>query len=386
MVKAIRVLLLVGVLSGVFTISSLFVFRTNDARQNQPEQTSGAISTTYKFYLPLIAKQKTKTLTLGYYTGDQRSYDAVQSFSAYLRIVSADVFSVLLDGSIVGGDDLGVVPYDKANNIQTYACVSNYNSDPEVDDFDPALAHAAIVTHKAAVISQLVTIARDGDYEGINIDFENIAYSANINNDRMAFSAFIHDLAAQLHANGLKLVISVPGKTEDSQYNTWSYPFDFAALGQDADYLQLMTYDQHGSWSEPGPISGVDWVEDCVVYASSLVDPSRLLIGLPAYGYDWDLTASDPENEIYSASSFSWIDVPALLAKTGAVTHWDPASYSPSVTYTENGHNHEAWYENTESIHVKTALVTKYHLSGLSMWSLGQEDLSFWQAAVEGSP
>jgi spore germination protein len=286
-------------------------------------------------------------------------------------------------GSIEGGDDLGVVAYDQAHDIQTYACVTNYNSDPEIDAFDPQLAHAAIVTHKEAVISRLSSLTQDGGYQGVNIDFENIAYSDNIEDDRLAFSNFIHDLAARLHADGLKLAISVPGKTEDSIDDPWSYTFDFAALGQEADYLQLMTYDQHGPWGDPGPVSGVDWVEDCLVFASSLVAPSRLLIGLPAYGYDWDLSAYDPESETYSASSFSWTDVPGLLAKPGTTSHWDSTSHSPYVTYTEYGHQHEAWFENMESIHAKSELVAKYHLAGLSMWSLGQEGLSFWQAATE---
>jgi spore germination protein YaaH len=30
--------------------------------------------------------------------------------------------------------------------------------------------------------------------------------------------------------------------------------------------------------------------------------------------------------------------------------------------------------------------VTKYNLAGLSMWVLGDEDLSFWQAAIAGLP
>jgi len=323
-------------------------------------------------------------LTLGYYTGTEKSYAAVQAFSAYLKIASADVFTVQMDGSITGKDDFEVVAFDKAHGIHTYLCVNNYNSAPQVDDFDPGLAHAATVTHKETVIEGLATLALDGGYEGVNVDLESLAYSENIGDDRAAFSAFIHDLAGRLHANGLKLAISVPGKTADSADNTWTYPFDLAALGQDADYLQLMTYDQNGPWGPPGPVSGADWVEACVSYAASQVAPEKLLIGLPAYGYDWDLTASDPANERYSAVDFHWTDVPALLAKPGAVAQWDPVSQSPFITYTQDGHDHVAWHENPESIQARAALVVKYDLAGLSMWALGFEDLRFWQAAIDG--
>ncbi len=333
-----------------------------------------------RLYLPLVLK--TRPIALGYYTGTQASYSVVQSFSAYVNVVSSDVFAVRMDGSLAGGDDFDVLAYDQAHGIDTYACVSNYNSDPAVDGFDAALAHAAIVTHKDTVIANLVSLGQQSGYTGINIDFENLAYSPNIEDDRATFTAFIHDLAAALHAQGLKLVISAPGKTEDLPADTWGYPFDLAALGQEADYIQLMTYDQHGPWGEPGPVSGANWVEDCLAYAVSIMPASKLLIGLPAYGYDWDLAASSPQTGRYVASSFSWVDLPGRLAQTAAKTHWDAASSSPYLTYTKNGHNHVAWYETPQSIQIKTALVGRYRLAGLSVWSLGQEDLSFWQAAA----
>ncbi|MCX6094676.1 MAG: glycosyl hydrolase family 18 protein, partial [Candidatus Bipolaricaulota bacterium] len=332
------------------------------------------------------------TVCLGYYTGDEQSFEAVQDFAEYLTIVSADVYAVEFDGTITGADDFGVVAFCKAYGIETYACVSSWNEDPHVDDFDAALAHAAIVAHRQAVIAGLVALARDGGFDGVNVDFENLAYSDDIAADRAAFTAFIHDLAGRLHAEGLNLAISVPGKTEDSPDDDWSYPFDYAALGRDADILQLMTYDQHGPWSEPGPVSGLDWVVACIAYAVSVVDPAKLLIGLPAYGYDWDLTASGPARGEYSATAFSWSGIAAsgmaasgvavLLGQPGAIEGWDTASRSPFVTYTDSGHRHEAWFESAESLRAKTALIAKYGLAGLSMWSLGQEDEAFWKAVT----
>lgn len=323
-------------------------------------------------------------LTLGYYTGRQESYDALLAHAPYLKIVSVDVFSIQMDGTLAGGDDFDISAFNSKHGIQTFACVTNYNNLEEVNDFDPALAQAALVAHRQKVISEIMDLVHTNDYAGVNIDFENLAFSEAIEEDRAAFTAFIHDLAGQLHTEGYRLIISVPGKTEDDPENSWSYPFDLAALGQDADYLQLMTYDQHGPWGEPGPVAGADWVEDCLVYTTAIVDPAKLLIGLPAYGYDWDLSASDPQNETYSAESFYWIDIPALLEKPGAELHWDEDSQSPWLTFEQDGHEHQAWFENPDSIRIKTALVSKYHLAGLSMWSLGQEDVSFWQAVVEG--
>ena len=322
-------------------------------------------------------------LILAYFTGNEESYNSLQAYSAYLDILSVDVFNVQDDGSIVQYDDLGTPQFAREHGLQVYACVSNYRGDP-LYDFDPALARVAILTYKDKVIDQLVKIAREDGYTGINIDLEDIALSADIEADRAAFTVFIEDLAARLHVVGKKLIVSVPAKSMDNPDDDWAYPYDLAALGQVADYLQLMTYDQHGPWSEPGPVAGLDWVDACVDFETSLVDPAKLLMGLPAYAYDWDLTASNADSGTYSVQDLYWTDIPALLKKTGVVIQYDEDVQSPFLTYQENSHEHIAWYEDAASIRVKSQLVSQYELGGLSVWALGQEDETFWQTVLAG--
>lgn len=317
--------------------------------------------------------------SLGYYTGDQRSYDAIVNHRQWLTMVSADLFTVTSAGKVNGADDLGVAAYAASVGLDAYACVSNYGA----SDFDPALAHAAMVTYKTQVVSQLVTLA-GSRWTGINIDFESLAYSTDIHTDRAAYASFVHDLARALHEAGKKLILSVPGKSADRPDDTWAYPYDLAALGADADFLQLMTYDENGpGWSGPGPVAGADWVRSCVAFAAGVAPPSKLLIGLPAYGYQWDLTASSGGNQ--QGAAVDWTGFVALLAAAGAQPHWDTASLSPYLDYTtSDGHEHELWYENADSLEAKTALVTQFGLGGLSMWALGDEDPSFWEAAFRG--
>ncbi len=324
---------------------------------------------------PPPAKETDKVI-LGYYAAylGEEGYASVTSFASYLSIVSADVFTIKADGTIAGSPPDKLLSLDKANDIRTYACISNYGE----NDFDSALGHSAIVTNKALVTANMVSLVQDGGWEGVNVDFENL-YPA----DRAAFSRFIHDLAAALHGKGLKLAISVPAKSSDDAGDDWSWPFDYASLGADADLIQLMTYDEHGPWSEPGSVAGFDWMERCVQYAVSVIDPAKLLIGLPAYGYDWNLADRDKDTD------FAWKQVPDILARTGATPIWDEQTKSAHITYTNSmgtsdGATHVAWYETAAGIAAKTALVTKYNLAGLSMWVLGNEDLSFWQAAIAG--
>jgi len=320
--------------------------------------------------------KETGKIMLGYYAGylADEGYASITAFASYLNIVSADVFNVAADGAIVGSPPARLLSFDKTNNIKTYACVANFGE----DDFDSALGHSAVVTNKELLTANLVNLARGGGWEGINIDFENL-YPG----DRDTFSLFIHDLAVGLHAKGLKLLISVPAKGSDDPADDWSWPFNYPALGADADLIQLMTYDEHGPWSGPGSVAGFDWMENCVQYAASVIDPAKLLIGLPAYGYDWNLAARDKNGD------FAWKQVADILARTGATPVWDDRTKSAHIAYTNSigthdGAPHVAWYETPAGISAKAALVTRYNLAGLSMWVLGDEDLSFWLAAVAG--
>ena len=319
-------------------------------------------------------------LKLAYYTGTEESYASLQSYSEFLDMLPIDVFAVQDDGSIAGSDDLGAADYAFAHGIAAYACVSDYRDEP-LYDFDPVLARAAIQTHKGTFIEQLVEIAGDERYVGVNIDLESIAYSDDIQADRAAFTAFIEELASRLHAMDKELIVSVPAKSAESPDDDWAYPFDLAALGQAADYLQLMTYDQHGPWSDPGPVAGLDWVAETTAYTAELVDPAKLLLGLPAYAYDWDLQAyaagdEDAVGELY------WTDMPGLLALPGARVERDAAADSPVLRYSQNGREHEVWFEDAASIRAKAALVERYQLGGVAVWALGQEDENFWQAAL----
>ena len=351
------------------------------AASGSAENTPSVSTSIPSFGFPSESEEESSPLiALAYYTGDQGSYDSFSMFSNHINYLAVDVFTVQMDGSITGSDDLGILSLAHSRGVQAYACISNYNNDPSVNDFDPALAHAAIVTHRSEVIENMLALAVQDGYDGVNVDFEGLAYSSDIDEDRAAFTAFIQELAQALHAQDLNLMISVPAKTEESVWNTWAYPFDLAALGDAADLIQLMTYDQHGPWSEPGAVAGADWVEECLRYAVSQVNPAKLLIGLPAYSYDWDLTASDVNEGSYAAAAVDWVDFPALLKKPHVGNGWDAVALSPFLTYNEAGHDHVVWYENSDSIHAKIDLMKTYDLAGLSIWALGKEDVNFWWA------
>lgn len=288
-----------------------------------------------------------------------------------LNFVSFDMFA--LNG--VKGKIRGNYPNraKKAMNGETKGllCVSNYAR----NNFQMKPAHILLHHQKSVheLIKNLVSEATNDGFIGVNVDFENLA-----KDDREKYSGFIHQLASELHANNLILVVSVPAMEQDSPKVGYLGAYDYQSLGQNVDILQVMTYDEYGPWEmKPGPVAGLDWVEKCINYAKTVVPMSKISMGVPAYGYDWDLTAR-------SATTVTWVQIPALIGTN--TVNWDSQTSSPWFTYTDkNGHHHEVWFENAQSIQLKGNFARSAGIGGVSVWALGEEDQSFWNALLNTS-
>lgn len=308
-------------------------------------------------------------MVLGYYTGDSDSMASATTRSTPVTAVSMDVINVNADGSLTGALPVSLMDTDASLDRASYVVISNFGA----TDFDPALAHSAIVTNRAATIDSIALLAKTQGLAGVNVDFE-----ALYGTDRDNYTTFITDLAQALHAEGSTLMLSVPAKPFDDVSDSWSWPYDYAALAPSVDIFQVMTYDEYVPGYGPGPVDGSDWMRACLTYAASVIPADKILLGLPAYGYDYDTTAG-------AGNAVAWKDIPALLKSTGATPQWDSTSNSPYFDYADSsGDTHEVWYEDPRSIQLKTSYAVSLNLRGVSMWALGFEDASFWSAVQAG--
>lgn len=308
-------------------------------------------------------------MVLGYYTGESESTASVMSAGNPVNAVSMDQYDVDADGGLHGGLTQSVLDYDEQKGRDSYLCVSNFGA----TDFDPAIGHGALVTHRETTVANLVALVQAKHPTGINIDFEGI-YPA----DRDAYTVFVIELSHALHTAGASLMLSVPAKASDDPGDDWSWPYNYQVIGQYADFIQVMTYDEHVPGQPPGPVAGSDWMKSTLTYAASQIDPGRILLGLPAYGYDWDTTDD-------SGMQVDFKGTTALLNMTGATAQYDDATQSAFFDYTAmDGHAHEVWYDTARSIQLKAAYAKSMGLGGVSMWALGFENGDFWHAVQAG--
>lgn len=204
-------------------------------------------------------------------------------------------------------------------------------------------------------------------YGEINVDIEHVEPAI-----REALSRFVERLTAHLHEVGLEVSISVPAKTWDDPEHGWSGGFDYSRIGQAVDRIYLMTYDEHGYSSGPGPIASSGWVESVVTYAVSQMPSHKVYVGIPGYGFDW----TDGEKPRYISYSQAITQADEL----GAGVRRDEASNTPTYTYIRDGKEHEVWFEDAASSAFKLDLVESNDLGGIALWRAGLEDPKLWRA------
>ncbi|MBT2757657.1 glycoside hydrolase family 18 [Mesobacillus foraminis] len=328
-------------------------------------------------------KAKTPSEVLGFYTEKEGTYPGsqptVNSHFNSLSIIAPFWYKLddkrpgsLID-SVTADHKRKVIQSAHEKNLKVYMVVHNLFY--ETVEKGKQVANHVLDNDKNrnVFIQNLRNEMNQFQYDGINIDMENL-YLA----DRDSFSLLIKELSDALHRDGKIVTVSVPANTGDSRANPWSPWFDYEKLGQYSDGLMIMTYDEHNPRTKPGSTASVDWTEATIRYAlKQEVPPSKILLGIAGYGWDWDTTEG-------KAKYSSYEEVMAQKTKYKAKVQWDSRSQTPHFSYEdEKHHSHEVWFENSRSLGVKLNLVEKYDLRGIGIWRLGLEDPMYWETISE---
>ena len=133
---------------------------------------------------------------------------------------------------------------------------------------------------RARLVGELAAAAARAGADGVNVDFENL-------HDHTAplLTRFVAELKAALP--GHVISVDVTAMTDTWMLGNWSTAFDRSGLGQVADYVMLMAYDQHNRLRRNGPVAGLTWVEESVEFLVRSVPPGRVVLGVPFYSRDW---------------------------------------------------------------------------------------------------
>lgn len=278
-----------------------------------------------------------------------------------------EMIDVLLQSRVlenVGEEGINYIKWAHNNGYKVWAKVSNDTLANTIDEFSYIINNYKL---RDLMIKDIIAYSEKYKLDGINIDFE-FMYKK----DSEAFSRFLIELAPQLRERGICLSVDV---TAPNGSDNWSMCYDRNVIGEVADYVVFMAYDQYGT-TKIGTTSGYNWVENSIKNMLNYdeVPADKMILGLPFYTKLWQtkgdettkgsvVTMSNVDNSIPSNSSKEWQE--------------DLQQYY--IQYEQGGYVYKMWVEDEKSFEKKLELVDKYKLAGAGYWRKGFEKNSIWE-------
>ncbi|MBR2241133.1 MAG: hypothetical protein IJ890_07135 [Clostridia bacterium] len=284
------------------------------------------------------------------------------------KLTVLDVVSQAKVVENVADEGQNYIKWAHNNGYKVWAKVSNETLTTTIDEFSCIINDYKL---REMIIKDIITYTKKYDLDGINIDFEYMYQK-----DSDAFSKFIIELAPQLKEMGIVLSVDV---TAPNGGENWSLCYDRNLIGEVADYIVFMGYDQYGT-SVIGSTSGYNWLKNNInnFLTYEEVPSEKLILGLPFYTKLWQtkdgttikgtaIPMSNVNNSIPSNATKEWLE--------------DLQQYY--VQYEQGGYVYKMWIEDEESFAKKMKLVKDYNLAGAAYWRKGFESKSVWKIIKE---
>ena len=220
------------------------------------------------------------------------------------------------------------------------------------------------------LIEDIVEACVEYKLDGINLDFENMKQA-----DKDMYSRFVIELTPRLKDIGV--VISVDVTAPDGS-ETWSLCFDRHVIGDVADYIVFMAYDEYGTSSnKSGTTAGYDWVELSLnkFLKTEEIESQKIILAIPLYTRLW--TEDSSGNIVKSPSAVSIKNIDKVLP-SNVEKKWDEDLKQYYVEYQEDSYIKKMWIEDENSLKEKISLISKNNLGGVASWEKGMETENFW--------
>ena len=215
---------------------------------------------------------------LFYYVDREDAYRSLSAHIDQLTVLGPQSYTVDSLGTFFGGVDARVLRLAKEHHVKVMPLFVN-------EGFNQPALHRLLVDTAAQhrSIDAMVAACRRHGYWGMQFDVENINEL-----DRDRFTKWFADAAAALHAAGFAISIAVVHRTDEAAGPTayhrflqesWRGGYDLAPIGRAADFVSIMSYDQHTRRTPPGPVAGLSWVRENIDYFLRYVPAEKLSLG-----------------------------------------------------------------------------------------------------------
>lgn len=223
------------------------------------------------------------------------------------------------------------------------------------------------------LIESIVSACITYNLDGINLDFENMKQE-----DKDMYSRFIIELTPRIKEMGL--VVSVDVTAPDGS-ETWSMCFDRHVIGDVADYIVFMAYDEYGASSnKSGTTAGYDWVTISLkkFLETEEIDSDKIILAIPLYTRLWTENSS---GQVVKNPPVSMKNIDAVIPDNVTKT-WNDDLKQYYVEYSEGTNTKKMWIEDERSLKEKISLINQYKLGRSSIMAKGNGNREFLEIFI----
>ena len=313
-------------------------------------------------------------LTWDYFSKYASAPDRTGTTIDGVNVVSPAFFYLDENGKLqenVGSNGENYIEWAHDNGYKVWPMLSNAEAATESLEITSRIMNS--YEERQKLIEEIVDLCVKYKIDGINVDFENMKQE-----DKDMYSRFIIELTPRLKEMGLVTSVDV---TAPDGGETWSLCFDRHVIGDVADYIVFMAYDQNGvSSTKPGTTAGYNWVKLSLnkFLTTEEIESNKIILAIPFYTRVWT-TSSNGET---SSKTVSMKNTDTVIPNDATKT-WDDDLKQNYVEYTEGSSKKQIWIEDIDSLKAKVSLINENNLAGVASWQKGMETEEVWQMLKE---
>ena len=305
--------------------------------------------------------QKRTIITNGYaYPGINTSL--LEKTLPYLTYISPFTYGFTENGEILELNDETIRSYASRAGTKTLMHLSTLTVE---GNFSNILASNVLNNRDVwpTFADNILSILKERNFSGLDIDFEFVFGS-----EAGLYAEFVGYLTSRLNPYGYKVICALVPKSSDNQQGDFYQGHNYELLGQAANFVFVMTYEWGYTYGPPMAVAPINGVRNVLNYAVSKIPPSKILMGIPNYAYDWALPY---EKGVSRALLLGNEEAVNLAFDKGAEIKYDTGAQTPYFEYKEpDGKNHVVWFEDARSINEKLKLITEFNLAGAGYWNM----------------
>lgn len=289
-----------------------------------------------------------------------------------VNVVSPAFFYLDENGDLqenIGKSGKNYINWAHENGYKVWPMVSNAEAGIEVTS---TIMNS--YEERKKLIEKIVSLCVENNLDGINVDFENMKEE-----DKDLYSRFIIELTPRIKEIGMAISVDV---TAPDGAPTWSLCFDRHVIGDVADYIVFMAYDQYGKSSDKaGTTAGYNWVKLSLdkFLQTEEIESEKIILGIPFYTRLW---TTNSDGEVISNSTVTMKNIDNVLL-SDAKRNWNDELKQYYVEYSDGNNKKEIWIEDIESLKAKVSLVKENNLAGIGSWKKDMESEEVWQILAE---